>query len=350
MNFASDNWAGASDIVMAALAEHNSGAVPAYGDDPLTAAVEQQFCRLFERDVAVFFVATGTAANALALASVTPVGGVTFCHDSAHIRVDECGAPEFLGSGRLHPVGGAAGKMELDGLRRALAAYPPGGVHHGQACAVSLSQATEAGTAYPPAEIAAFAEVARERGMAVHMDGARFANAAVALDATPAELTWKAGVDILSFGGTKNGCWCAEAVVFFNPDQAAQFPYLRKRAGHLFSKSRFVAAQFNAYLGDDHWRDLATHANAQAHRLASGIAQTSSARLAWPTQSNELFVIVSADALAAVEAAGGHMHEWPGDVLADGELAENETLVRLVTSFRTTDDEVDRLLSLLGGA
>ena len=348
MIFTSDNWAGASDAVMAALATHNSGAVPAYGDDPLTTQVTERFSTLFERDVAVFFVATGTAANALALASVTPPGGITFCHASAHIRVDECGAPEFLGSGRLHPVAGPAGKMELAALKEAMDAYPEGGVHHGQAAAVSLSQATEAGTAYTPDEVAAFAEVAKSRSMALHMDGARFANALVALGATPAEATWKAGVDILSFGGTKNGCWCAEAVVFFDPDKAAQFPYLRKRAGHLFSKSRFVAAQFDAYLADNHWHALAAHANGQARRLAEGIGKSNIARLAWPNRSNELFVILAEPAFAALEAAGAALHEWPADVL-DGtdRLGKDERLVRLVTSFRTRDDEVDRFLACL---
>ncbi len=348
MIFSSDNWAGASDKIMDALAHYNTGAAPAYGDDALTEAVTDRFRELFEHDVAVFFVATGTAANALALATFTPPGGVTFCHDSAHIRVDECGAPEFLGSGRLQTVSGAAGRIDLAAFRAALDAFPDGDVHHGRASALSLSQSTEAGTVYTPDEVAAFSEIARARGLAVHMDGARFGNALVALGASPAEMTWKAGVDALSFGGTKNGCWCAEAVIFFDADKAREFPYLRKRAGHLISKSRFVAAQFDAYLADDHWRDLATHANAQAAKLADGFARSNSARLAWPGKTNELFAIVTEETFARLVAAGAMLYDWPADVLGGVDtLGEGERLVRLVTNFRTGDDEVEGFLACL---
>ena len=346
MNFASDNWAGVSDKISEAIAEASAGLAPAYGNDDLTAEVERQFCELFERDVAVFFVATGSAANSLALSSVTPPGGVIFCHRDAHIAVDECGGPEFFSAGgKLFTIPGTTGKLKPETLQVAFERFPEGVVHHGQAAAVSLSQATESGTAYGLDEISAIADVARERGLSVHMDGARFANALVSLSATPAEMTWKAGVDMLSFGGTKNGCWCAEAVILFDPGKSDAFGYIRKRAGHLFSKSRFVAAQFNAYLKDGHWLELARHANKMAVRLASGLANAPSTRLAWQSQSNEVFAIMPEAHISRLRDAGAVFHPWPSEMdAANGGPDSGETLVRLVTSFRTTDGEINRFL------
>ncbi|ADZ69283.1 threonine aldolase family protein [Polymorphum gilvum] len=352
MTFASDNWAGASAAVMAALARHNAGFEPAYGTDPLTQAVTARLAELFERDVAVFFVATGTAANALALSAVARPGGVVFCHAESHIQVDECGCPEFLTGGmKLRGIDGEGGKIGPAALERAMAAHPDGVVHHGQVAAVSITQATESGTVYAVDEIRALKRVAAGRGVPLHMDGARFANALVGLDVSPAEMTWKAGVDVLSFGATKNGCWCAEAVVFFDPAAAKEFGYLRKRAGHLLSKSRFVAAQFDGYLADGHWLDNARHANAMAARLGAGLVASGAARLAWPVAANAVFAILPRDRLARLEAAGQRCHEWSAEGLPEGERpAADEALVRLVASFATTVDEVDRFLALAAGA
>ncbi|MCW2306080.1 threonine aldolase family protein [Rhodobium gokarnense] len=347
MFFASDNWAGASEKVAEALAAAGAGPAPAYGNDEVTTAAAARFSEIFERDVAVYFVATGTAANALALASATPAGGIVFCHSEAHIAVDECCAPEFFsGGGKLNPIAGPAGLLTPEGFAEALAKVPDGDVHHGRVAAVSLSQATEAGTVYDTADVARIADLAHGRGMTVHMDGARFANALVATGQTPAEMTWKAGVDVMSFGATKNGCWCAEAVVFFDPTRGSDFPYLRKRAGHLFSKSRFVAAQFLAYFDDDHWLENARHANAMAARIAAGIDAAPAARLAWRPQSNEVFGIFTDEALSQLSAAGIDVHQWPSHAApgSDGPNA-GEKLVRLVTSFRTTEDEVSRFVS-----
>ncbi|MBA5777333.1 low specificity L-threonine aldolase [Stappia sp. F7233] len=343
MIFASDNWAGASDAVMAALTRHNSGFAPAYGNDPLTEAVTQRFCDLFEREVAVFFVATGTAANSLALSAYAKPGGTIFCHAESHVAVDECGAPEFFSGGaKLVALAGPHGKFSPKSLSAALARHDSGDVHHGQPVAVTISQATEAGTIYSPEEIRAIKEVAASRGLPLHMDGARFANALAHLDISPAEMTWKAGVDVLSFGATKNGCWCAEAVVFFNPQDAAQFGYLRMRGGQNLSKNRFAAAQFEGYLADGHWLDLARHANAMASRLADGIHVSESGRLAIAPQANEVFAVFSSEKIAALRAAGAVMHEWPSDGLEAG-----ESMVRLVASFRTSREDVDAFLALL---
>ncbi len=349
MNFASDNWAGVCKRVSEALAAASSGTAPAYGEDALTRAAEARFCDLFEREVAVFFVATGSAANALALSSVTPPGGAIFGHADAHICVDECCGPEFFtGGGKLVPIAGSGGKITPEALSKAMARFPEGVVHHGRPAAVSISQATESGTAYTPDEVAAIAEIAHGRGASLHTDGARFANALVALEATPAQLTWQSGVDMMSFGGTKNGCWCAEAVVFFDPVAARDFGYVRKRAGHLFSKSRFIAAQFDAYLRNDHLLDLARHANEMATRLADGIDAEPRSRLAWRPQSNEVFAILPDPAIARLQSSDAVFYPWPEEIVdPDRRPGSGETLVRLVTSFRTTTGEVDRFLAIM---
>jgi threonine aldolase/endonuclease/exonuclease/phosphatase family metal-dependent hydrolase len=290
MMFGSDNWAGAAPEIVQAISQEAARFGNAYGDSPIDKAVDARFTEIFERDVAVFFVATGTAANALGLASVNRPGGVVFCHAASHVIEDECGAVEYLtGGSRLLGVDGAAGKLDLQALRAAMRRFAPGFVHSGQPMAVSITQMTEAGTVYTPTEIRAIAELAAERGLPLHMDGARFANALVSLGVSPAEMTWKAGIDILSFGGTKNGCMGAEALVFFDPQRAADAPYLRKRAGQLFSKSRFIAAQFDAYLQDGLWLELARHANGMADCLRAGLGRSNTAREAWPTRGKRGF-------------------------------------------------------------
>ncbi|MDD7911847.1 low specificity L-threonine aldolase [Pseudovibrio exalbescens] len=343
MIFSSDNWAGATDAVMAALARHTSGFAPAYGVDPLSRSIEAKFNEVFEREVAVFLVSTGTAANSLALANYAKPGGAVFCHEESHIVVDECGAPEFTtGGNKLFGIAGEHGKINAASLAKALTAIPEGVVHHGQASAVSITQATEIGTLYTPSEIAAINEVAKSRGLPLHMDGARFANALVSLDISPAEMTWKQGVDVLSFGATKNGCWCAEAVVFFNPQDGAGFEYLRKRSAQLFSKSRFISAQFEGYFEDDNWLQTARHANAMAARLAEGLKAADGVDLpVWP-QANEVFPIISRAKAAELQKAGAGFYEWP----AEG-LPEDRQMIRLVTSFATTTGMVDEFISLL---
>ncbi len=348
MNFASDNWTGASPRIAEALSTAAGGYAPAYGGDPLTADVTAMLSRVFERDVAVFFVGTGTAANALALAHVARPGGVVFCHRHAHIAADEAGAPEFLSGGsRLHGIAGGGGKITPADLGAAIALYPAEAVFHGQPSAVSISQLTEAGTAYAADEIATIAEVAHGAGLPLHMDGARFANAVVGLGASPADITWRAGVDMLSFGGSKNGCFAAEAVIFFDPDKAKGFEFQRKRAGHLFSKSRFIAAQFAAYLDGDHWLDLATHANGMAARLAAALGSAASARLALEPHGNEVFAYLSLDADQRLKSAGAFYYPWSAEGLGVAPAEEDEVLVRLVTSFRTSDEEIEQFAGLL---
>jgi threonine aldolase len=348
MFFASDNWAGAAPEIVAAVMREAMRFGAAYGESDLDRAVEARFSEIFERDVAVFFVATGSAANGLAMTAVERPGGVVFCHRESHMIEDECGGVEYLtGGARLFPVDGAAGKMDPAALRGAMARFTPGFVHSGQPMAVSVTQLTEAGGIYTPDEIRTIGKLAKERDLPLHMDGSRFANALVHLGVAPAEMTWKAGVDILSLGATKNGCIGAEAVVCFDAARAADLPYLRKRAGQLFSKSRFIAAQFDAWFCDGLWLKLAHHANAMAGRLRTGLAALPNAREAWATHGNEIFAILDRADAARLRQAGARFHDWHaphGEHLA---LAPDEMLVRLVTSFITKPEDVDRLLGAL---
>lgn len=348
MNFASDNASGASRKIMEAIVAANSGYALPYGADDWSKAAEEKISEVFERDCAVFLVPTGTAANALALAAFTPPYGAVFCHEDAHVMDDECGAPEFFTAGaKLVGISGSLGKIGVEGLAATLAAYPRGLVKQVQPATLSLSQATESGTLYSCAEISALAAMAHEKAVAVHMDGARFANAIVSLGVTPAEMTWKSGVDVLSLGGTKNGALMCEAVVFFDRDRAADFLFLRKRGGHTVSKGRFLAAQMMAWLEDGHWIDLARHANAQAKALADGLASITGVRLPWQVQANEVFAILPPAVDAALREAGGQYYDW-GDRGLEGldRLAKGEKLVRMVTSFATQAADVEDFLAV----
>ena len=346
MFFASDNWAGAHPAINERLSRESTRFAAAYGTSALDLSIEKRFNEIFEREVAVFFVATGTAANSLSLASIARPGGLTFCHSEAHVIEDECGAPDFFSGMRMVAVEGPNGKMLPENLIERISRYPQDAVHHGRAAAVTMTQATEAGTVYTLDEIDAIAKIAKENGLPLHMDGARFANALAALGTTPAEMTWKRGVDVLSFGGTKNGCWCAEAIVFFDPALAKDFAFLRKRTAQLFSKSRFIAAQFEAYLQDDLWLGLASHANAMANRLRAGFASLNSARLAWPTTANEVFAILPKAAAEAATEKGAKFYDWlvPRDM--PEKVGKDEVLIRMVTSFATTETDVDEFLSI----
>ncbi|MBH0239448.1 threonine aldolase family protein [Methylobrevis albus] len=352
MHFSSDNWAGASPIVANALANAGNGFHPAYGADDLSRRITDRFCEVFERDVAVFFVATGTAANSLALASILKPGGIVLAHHQSHIAVDECGAPEFFtGGGKLVTLPGARGKLDAATVAAAIARYQPPAVHHGRPMAVSLTQASEAGTVYTPAEVATIAGVAHKAGLKLHMDGARFANALAALNVSPAEASWRSGVDVLSFGATKNGCWCAEAVVLFDPRGAEEFGYARKRSGQLISKSRFVAAQFEGYFEKGHWMDNAIHANHMATRLGSVIDETPGARLLFPVEANEVFAIWPSAVSARLRARGATFYDWPASGLEPGEgPGEGETVVRLVTSYATRLSDVAAFIEAFGEA
>lgn len=335
MDFRSDNTTGFAPEILAALAAANDGSRTSYGEDEQTRHVQAQLCELFETELTACFVATGTAANALGLSLLAPPWGAIFCHEDAHIALDECGAPEFFSGGaKLLPLAGEHGKLQPAMLARQL----PGAlgvVHHSQPAALSLSQATEAGTSYRPDEIAALADIAHHHGLGVHMDGARFANALAFLDTSPAQLSWRSGVDVLSFGASKNGALAAEAIIVFDVARAATLGFRRKRAGHLFSKMRVLSAQLQAYLSNDLWLRNARHANAMARRLAAGLEGLRGVRLCHPVEANEVFAEFPEALIQALQAEGFQFYRWTD---------ETSPVVRLVTAFSTREQDVNALI------
>ncbi|MBI1171710.1 low specificity L-threonine aldolase [bacterium] len=341
MFFASDNGSGAAPEIIAALTRANDGYARSYGADPIMTRVKWLIRTLFEAPEAeVYLVATGTAANALSIAMLTPPWAAVFGHGEAHVATDECGAPEFFSAGaKLIPVAGDHGKITPATLTAALSRVGVSGVHGVQRGMLTLTNVTEAGTVYTPAEIAALTALARSLGLPCHLDGARFANALVATGATPAEMTWKAGIDVLSLGGTKNGCLGVEAVVLFDPAKAWEFELRRKRAGHLFSKHRYLSAQMEAYLTDGLWLDLARRANAMGARLVQGLAQVPDARLLHPAPANMLFPAWPKGTNARAEARGAIYYAMPAPEGMEG--------ARLVASWSTTGEDVDALLAAL---
>ena len=347
MNFCSDNTAGVHPQILDAIARVNSiPNVMPYGNDEITKGVGVRLSEIFEREVEFFAVATGTSANALALAAMSPQWGAVFCHEMAHIQQDECGAPEFFtGGAKLMPLQGRDGKLQADTLDRALQSAGAGVVHHAQPAAVSITQASECGTVYAASEIGAIGEVCRRHKVGLHMDGARFANALVGLNGSPADITWRAGVDVLSFGATKNGALAAEAIVVFDKALAQTLPFRRKRAGHLFSKMRFLTAQLDAYLADDLWLKSAAHSNAMASRLADGLQALKGVRLLYQVQANEIFPVMPVAMKTRLEDAGFSFYEWPTPEAKAGEIA-----LRLVTCFSTDPAHVEKFLAVAGEA
>lgn len=335
MNFASDNTTGAAPQIIAALSAANEGALAGYGNDDLTKAVETRIQDLFETDASVFLVATGTAANSLALSVLTPPHGSVLCHWTSHVYEDECGAPEFFtGGARLVPVDGPDGKLDLADLE-SKAAYGKGDVHMLQTSAVSVTQVTEMGTVYSLDELAAVSQVCKRHDLALHLDGARFANAMVALGCSPAEMSWRAGVDIVSFGATKNGALGVEAVVIFDKSLAELFAFKRKRAGHLFSKMRLLTAQMNAYLEEDLWLKNAGHANTMAAELYDGLKQVPGLEFPFSVDANMLFPKLPQGMTEALHKDGFHFYDnrWePG-------------ICRLVTAFNTRAEDVAAMIA-----
>ncbi len=336
-SFASDNYAGTAPEILEALATCNGGGAKPYGNDDLSLTVTARLAEVFECDLEVLLVPTGTAANALALSLLTPPWGAVLCHPSSHINTDECGAPEFFTNGaKLLTLGdGADAKLDA-ALVQGAAQCKIGDVHAVQPSCVSITQATEVGSIYTPSEVAEIGAACRAAGLKLHMDGARFANALVSLGCAPAEVTWKAGVDVLSFGTVKNGTLNADAVVLFDKSLAAEAGFRRKRAGHLTSKMRFVSAQMLAYLENDRWLAHARHANAMAKRLEDGLKTVAGVEMTGaPTRSNILFVKLAPHICAGLLAEGFAFYH---DRWAPG-------VVRLVTSFATPEADVDAFVA-----
>lgn len=331
--FKSDNTAAVSGEILEAITAANVGPALAYGADRWSDALDSVYGQFFGTPVRVFAVATGTAANSLALATLCPPWGTVLTHAEAHIERDECGAPEFFtGGAKLSLVTGAGARIAPADLVERLNWFEPH-VHGVQPRMLSITQATERGAIYTPHEIGALSKIAHDRGMAVHMDGARFANALVALDVSAAELTWKAGVDVLSFGVIKNGGMNAEAVVFFDPTRIADFEFRRKRAGQLFCKGRYAAVQLLAYLESGIWKRNAERAN----RLASRIAAAAPALLCEPFATNQVFMKLGEARIAGLSKEFAF---YPWGPAGSGEA-------RFVCSWDTPEEDVDALCAAL---
>lgn len=348
MNFESDNAAGIAPAILDAIVRANEGFARSYGEDAATAHLQAHLAQLFEHEVGVYLVATGTAANALALAQIAPPWGAVLCHEECHLALDECGAPEFFGAGlKLIGLPGEGGKIAAPTLAAALQRGPWGGPHHVTAAVVSLTQATEFGTIYQPEEVRELAAIGHAHGVKVHVDGARFANALVRLNSSAAAASWQCGVDILSLGATKGGAMGAEAVIVFDPTLTRGMDERRKRAGHLISKHRFVAAQLEAYLADNLWLELARVANRMADRLAAALADAGLI-VVWPVEANEIFVVLPRRLDQRLRAAGARYFAWTTKNLPPrAPVGDDEVLVRLVTSFATSSADVDKLVAVI---
>jgi len=334
LNFASDNITGAAPEILAALQDANTGTLMPYGNDDVTRAAEARVAEVFETDADVFFVATGTASNALALSAMTPSWGAVFCYRGAHLNDTECGAPEFFSGGaKLLTLDGADGKFSSQDLEAAIAAAGVGNIHHCQPAAVSITQTSETGSLYSLEEIAAISGVCKAHGLKLHMDGARFANAVAALGVSAAEVTWKAGVDILSFGATKNGALAAEAVVVFDKSLSRELAFRRKRGGHLFSKMRLLATQMEAYVTDDLWLKNARQANANAVRMAEGLDGIAGVEQTQSASANILFVKMPRAVIDGLKDDGHLFYERGG-----------KNVIRLVLAFDTPSQDIDAFI------
>ena len=349
MNFASDNVYGVHPKILDALSAANPATAPSYGGDDLTRKSEEKLAEIFGCDVRAFLVTTGTAANGLALSAITPGYGAIICHAEAHISCDECNSPEhFTGGAKIIGLHAPGGKIVPAMVEKTLKSFIRG-EHDPKPRGVSLTNATELGTVYSPADVQAMSDLIRPRGLKLHIDGARFANAVAGLGVTPAELTWKSGVDVMSFGATKNGAMMLEAVVFFDLSLAEDFAYRRMRSGQLVSKSRYLGAQMLAYLDNGLWLENAARANGLAQKLSHGLRQINTIRIPNPVQANEVFAVMPRVLYDRLLASGAKFYDWMPDSLGDG-IAPDEIFARFVLSFATPEADVDAFLKLIAKA
>ncbi len=336
MNFRSDNEAPVNPKILQAIVDANNGCEESYGYDSYTLKLQEQMQQLFGCWCDVIPLTTGTAANSLAMALMTPPYGSLFCSENAHMMSDECGAPEFFSAGaKLIGVSGENGKIDIEVLEKTLAGTGVHGEHECLPSAISITQSTEAGTLYSLDEIKQIDEIKQKYGLYLHMDGSRIANAVATMDCSIADLTWKSGVDLLSFGATKNGAMIAEALIIFNPKIGKEIKRMRKRAGHLISKMRFVSAQLLAYLEDDLWLQLANHANQMAQDVYLQLQNTH--EFIYPVQANEVFLRLRGDEIEQLQKQGFEFHVWPGST----------DIIRLVFSHATKQTDVTKLIAAL---
>jgi threonine aldolase len=336
IDYRSDNTGRVAPEILEALVAANTGTALGYGADEWTACLQDRFSELFETKVRVFPVATGTAANALSLAAIGPSWGLAYCSEAAHINTAEANAAGFFGGGlKLVPIAGPHGRIDADAFAKGLGAVLPGQLHRGVPAAVNITQASDLGTVYRLDDIRAISETAKSRGLKVHMDGARFANALARLGCSAAEMSWRSGVDILSFGATKNGGALCDAIVVFNPDLVDGLAAQLRRAGQVWSKMRFASAQLMAYIENGLWLRLAQASNAAAARIAAGIGDLPGLRLVAPVEANEIFLEIPSPVMDALEHDGFQFYR------------RSATLARFVCRFDVTGDEADALVASL---
>jgi threonine aldolase len=346
MNFSSDNVYGVHPRILAALSEANAGTQSSYGTDDLSRKAEERLSEIFEKEVRAFLVTTGTAANGLALSSITPGYGAIICHAEAHISLDECNSPEFFtGGAKIIGLQAAGGKIKPAMIEKTLKGFIRG-EHDPKPKGVSITNVTELGTIYSPEEVKAISACIKPRAMKLHVDGARFANLVASLDCAPADVTWRSGVDVMSFGATKNGAMMLEATIFFDLALAEDFAYRRMRSGQLVSKSRYLGAQMLAYLENGLWLENARRANALAQKLVGGLRPNKAVRLAYPVEANEIFAIIPRALNDRLIASGVKYFDWMPDSLGDS-IRPEEIFVRFVLSYATPEAEIDQLIELI---
>jgi len=348
MFFGSDNSSPAHPSILDALVDANKGYTSGYGHEDAMHNVTKKIQDLFEApNASVYLVATGTAANSLALATITKPWETIFCHKHSHIEEDECGAPEFYTNGaKLTLVDGQDAKISPKSLYEAINFYSNKEVHNIQNGSLSITNVTEFGTVYSLKEIQELTNIAKSNGLKTHLDGARFSNAMVALECTPAQLTWKSGIDVVSFGGTKNGCLAVEAVIFFDPRMAWEFELRRKRGGHLVSKHRTLSAQMEGYLKNDLWIKLAKQANSECQNLLAELKEIPNVEILHPTQANLIFALIPEKLHTTLSAKGAKYNFWTNQMLPN-DVPKDKIKIRLACSWSTTKSEIDHLLELL---
>ncbi|HQS84702.1 MAG TPA: low specificity L-threonine aldolase [Alphaproteobacteria bacterium] len=334
MNFKSDNTVPVNPEIINAISASNHGYQASYGADEYSLKLQKRLSDIFEKDVLVYLTNTGTAANSLALSALVKPYELIFCSSQAHIYTDECGAPEFYAGGaKMMPIESLNGKIDLDPINEQIQVSLSLRPHGQKPGCVSLTQATEAGTVYTIRELEEISEFCKKQSLPIHMDGARFANSLVHLQCRPADITWKAGVDVMSFGATKNGALCAEAILFFNHKYAENFDYLHKRSGQLMSKSRFFACQFLSYLEEDLWLKNAQNANQKAQELAQ-VFRKHDIEIVHEVQANEVFVKLSPECYEYLQKKGCGFYEWG---------ASTSDLCRFVTSWVTSKSDIEQV-------
>lgn len=349
MFFGSDNQPCASQVVLDAISAANHDFTHGYGNDNYTANAIKQLQDLFEYPVSVFFVATGTAANCLSLGALVNPWQTILCHEHSHVFMDESTAPEwFTGGARMVSIASKQGKVTLKHLEHYFTQIGDDIPHNPQVGALTLTQTNELGQVYSLEEIQSIGTFCQRQNIHFHMDGARFANAIAHLNCAPADITWKAGVDILSLGATKCGGLCAEAIIVFKPELAQALTHLRKRSGHLISKGRLFGAQFSAWLQDQHWLSLAHHANHQAQQLKQALNKFSEIEIIWPVDANEIFITLPKPLSLHLKQHGAEFYDWyPSTLPSDASLNADNDYVRLVTSFLTSDEHINAFIQAI---